>query len=48
MLGGGLPVFAVAAALGDDPAVTMRVCAHVTPNLRRETAQAMDDILGSR
>jgi integrase len=46
MLAQGVPVRTVADALGHDPAVTLRVYAHVTPAMRRQTAAVMDDLFG--
>lgn len=46
MLGGGAPVHVVAQRLGHaDPAVTLRVYAHVTPTMQREAAAALDRVL---
>lgn len=45
MLQGGVPLPLVAEQLGHDPAVTMRVYAHVTPTMRDQAAAVMDAVL---
>lgn len=48
MLGAGTHIRVVAERLGHaDPAVTLRVYAHVTPTMQSEAAAAMDRILGA-
>jgi integrase len=48
MLGAGTHVRVAAERLGHaDPAVTLRVYSHVTANMQREVAAAMDRIIGA-
>jgi integrase len=49
MLAGGVPLKVVSEALGHSSiAITADVYSHVTPDLRREAADAMDRALGGR